>query len=86
MTKFKPVIITSCHRPVDITALLEERWGDAALRPALVGLRPEPNTRLGHSATIDYRGNSATVRPTITSRAVKPPLPRGHRTYLEVGK
>lgn len=36
--------------------------------------------------TIDYRGNSATIRPTITSRAVKPPLPRGHRTYLEVSK
>lgn len=35
---------------------------------------------------VDYRGNSATVRPTITSRAVKPPKMRGHRTYLEVSK
>lgn len=63
----------------------DERLGDCRLvgGTALVGLRPEPASRLGHAATIDYRG---TLRPTFICRTHKAPIPRGHRTYLEVGR
>ena len=62
-------------------ALDKEGGAIAASGTALVGLRPEPTSRLGHTATIDYRG---TLHPTFTCRNHKTPLPRGHRQWLEV--
>lgn len=42
---------------------------------------PRAGSRLGHSATIDYRG---TLRPTFTCRTLKPPHMRGHRQWLKL--
>jgi hypothetical protein len=53
----------------------------ALTRTVATQATPRARSGLGHSVSIDYRG---TLRPTFTCRTHKAPVPRGHRTYLEV--
>jgi hypothetical protein len=41
---------------------------------------PQAASRLGHTATIGFRG--ATVWPLFTHRTLRPPQARGHRAFI----
>lgn len=63
-----------------------ERLGDCASRTVATQAPPRAGSRLGHTVSVELSRGRSVVRPTFICRTHKAPIPRGHRTYLEVGR
>jgi hypothetical protein len=57
-----------------------DTWAMPSARATHEPSRVSPSRPL--RVSVDYRGASATVRPTFTTRVHREPVPRGHRTYI----